>query len=147
MSRGKTTPIRIYFDADIMGLARLLAQERADFTFPSDPGGKIKKLTRAACPIASTDVKDSEWIPQVAALGWLIITRDRRIQDRKAELAAVREYGAKMVNLASTDASTKWGQLEVFMTRWREIDALVDQPGPFIYSATRRGAFRSLPLE
>ncbi|MGH2867045.1 MAG: hypothetical protein ACRDNK_05675 [Solirubrobacteraceae bacterium] len=40
-------------------------------------------------------VKDEVWIPEVAQRGWLIITRDRPIQDHPAEIAAVRNHGAK----------------------------------------------------
>jgi hypothetical protein len=47
--------------------------------------------------------------------------RDRRI----------REDNAKMVALNQRDAQTKWGQLEVFMTRWRRIEALTAERGPF----------------
>ncbi len=91
-------------------------------------------------------MKDSEWIPLVANRGWLIITRDHRIQDRRAEIGAVRDFGAKMVNLGSADAGTTWQQMEVLMTRWREIDVLPEQPGPFIYVASRKGAFRAISL-
>jgi hypothetical protein len=31
----RTATIRIYFDADVLGLANLLCRERADFTFPA----------------------------------------------------------------------------------------------------------------
>jgi hypothetical protein len=51
--------------------------------------------------------------------------------------AAVRESSAKMVALNQRDAQTKWGQLEVFMTRWRRIEALAAEPGPFIWRASR----------
>jgi hypothetical protein len=33
-----------------------------------------------------------------------------------------------------------------FMARWREIDALVDQPGPFIYVISRTGQLRKVNL-
>jgi hypothetical protein len=42
-----------------------------------------------------------------------------------------------MVALAGGDAKTKWGQLEVVMSRWRRIEALADEEGPFIYLADR----------
>jgi hypothetical protein len=45
------------------------------------------------------------------------------IQNRN-EIAAIRENNAKMVALNQRDAQTKWGQLEVFMTQWRRIEAL-----------------------
>jgi hypothetical protein len=32
------------------------------------------------------------------------------------------------------------------MSQWREIEALADEPGPFIYVVTRRGGLRSINL-
>jgi len=42
-----------------------------------------------------------------------------------------------MVALAADDAKDTWHQLETLLTQWRGIEALLDQPGPFIYTATR----------
>ena len=142
----KPATVRVYFDADVLGLAKLLCQERADFTYPGDPGARIKRRQRPPCPITAPGTKDPDWIPRVAAQGWLIVTRDRRIQEKLAELNAVRTHGAKMINFAGEDAGSTWAQLEVFMTRWREIESLIDQPGPFIYVASRTGRLRSIPL-
>ena len=131
----------------MLGLARLVCQQRADCTYPGDAGGKIKKRLRPRCPIDSASTPDTIWIPTVAALGWLIITRDRAISSRPAEIAAVRNHGAKMLTLAGADAGSTWNQLELLMTRWREIDRLADRPGPFIVVATRTGALRAIPLD
>jgi 3-methyladenine DNA glycosylase Tag len=90
-------------------------------------------------------VIDSIWIAEVAARGWLIITRDRNILRHQAEVAAVRDNGARMIALAGADAIGSWAQLEVVMCQWRAIEALIDEPGPFIYSATRTG-LRALTL-
>ena len=147
MTQPKPVAPGYYFDADVLGLAKLVAQERADFTYPGDPGGRIKKRLRPPCIITTPATKDPVWIPEVAAQGWLIITRDKDIQGNRAEIDAVRDNGAKMVNLASQDAKNTWAQLEVLMTRWREIEALVDQPGPFIYVASRTGRLRLVDLK
>lgn len=143
----KPAVVRLYFDADVLGLAKLVCSERPDFTYPGDPGGTVKKWARPACPITDASTKDSVWIPQVAALGWLIVTRDKAIQDNRAEIDAVREHGAKMVNLAGVDAGSTWAQLEVLMTRWREIEPLFDVPGPFIHLANRTVRLRALDLD
>jgi hypothetical protein len=82
-------------------------------------------------------VLDTDWIPRVAARGWLIITRDSMIIQNRNEIAAVRETKAKMVALNQRDAQTKWGQPEVFMTQWRRIEALTAEPGPFIRRVSR----------
>jgi PIN like domain len=133
----RTAQVRFYVDADIRGLGLILAGLRNDLTYPADPGVLIHKRQRLPCPIASTDVLDEDWIPVVAARGWLIITRDSKITENRNEINAVRENGAKMVALNERDAGTKWGQLEVFMTRWRDIERLTTEPGPFIWRASR----------
>jgi hypothetical protein len=138
--------VRFYVDADVLGLGKLLADLRNDLTYPGDPGAVIHKRHRPPCPITSPDVLDTDWIPQVAARGWLIITRDSMITQNRNEITAVRENNAKMVALNQRDAQTKWGQLEVFMTQWRRIEALMAEPGPFIWR-TSRTTMTSIPLD
>ncbi len=137
--------VRFYVDADILGLAKILTQLRADITYPGDPGGMARKRTRPACPITTPATKDHIWIPKTTAMGWLIVTRDSAIQRHRAEVGAVREHGARMVALAGRDAADTWHQLEVFMAQWRAIERLTHEPGPFIYSLTRT-ALRAVDL-
>lgn len=137
--------VRIYVDADIRGLGKILGALRSDLTYPGDPGAVLHKRRRPPCPITSQATLDLDWIPEVARRGWLIVTRDSNIIQNRNELAAVRENGAKMVALNQEDAKTKWGQLEVFMTQWRRIEALIDEPGPFIVRASRT-AMTPIPL-
>jgi hypothetical protein len=70
------------------GLARILVQVRNDRTHWGDPGGTLHRRTRSPCPIGSPGVKDDLCFPQVAALDWLIITRDTKIAANRAEIAA-----------------------------------------------------------
>lgn len=139
--------VRFYFDADVLGLAKVFVRLRPDVTYPGDPGGVVHKRKRPPCPVSSPAEKDRIWIPQVAGLGRLIITRDSAIQRYRAELAAVRDNGARMVALAGRDATNTWAQLELFMTQWRAIEALTHQHGPFIYTATRTAPLRAIDLD
>jgi len=107
--------VRFYFDADVLGLAKTLGAMRSDITYPGDPGAVIYRRERPACIIASPAVKDTDWIPRVTTEGWLIVTRDRRIQHHPAELNAVRDAGARMVVFSADDAGAPWEQLEAFM--------------------------------
>lgn len=138
--------VRFYLDADVRGLGIVLAGLRSDVTYPGDPGAEIHKRKRPPCPITTTDLPDEAWIPEVARLGWLIITRDSKIAENRREKQAVREHEARMVALYQADAATKWGQLEVFMTQWRSIAALTSRPGPFIIRASRT-AMTPIPLD
>lgn len=133
----KAAEVRFYFDADILGLGKLISALRPDCTYPGDSGATIHKRRRPPCSVTSPATPDTVWIPQVTAERLLIITRDTKIQRRVAEVQAVLEHGAAMVALTSKDATTRWLQLEVFMTQWRRIEQLHRLPGPFIYRASR----------
>jgi hypothetical protein len=76
--------VRFYFDADVLGVAKVVAALRYDVTYPGDPGATINKRGRPACPVMTPAVKDEVWLPEVAKRGWLIITRDRHIKDHPA---------------------------------------------------------------
>jgi hypothetical protein len=102
----KAAEVRFHFDADILGLGKLIAGLRPDCTFPGDPGTVIHKRQRLPCSVASPSTDDTVWIPQVTAEGMLIITRDAKIQRRVAEVQAVLDHGAAMVALASADVGT-----------------------------------------
>jgi hypothetical protein len=138
--------VRFYFDADVLGLAKLVCQVRNDVTYPGDPGGDLHRRRRVPCPITDPATHDTVWIPKSAEERWLVITRDSNISVNRAEITAVRESGARMVVLAGKDAVGTWAQLEVLLIRWRSVEALLNQPGPFIYSATRT-SLRAVSLE
>jgi hypothetical protein len=145
VSRVKPAEVRYYVDADVLGLGHVLARLRFDVTYPGDPGAVIQKRERPPCPITSPGAKDTEWIPEVAQRGWLIITRDRHIQEHRAEIAAVREHRARMIALTGDDARSVFDQLEVVMCRWRDIERRLEESPPFIYAATRT-RLRPIPL-
>jgi hypothetical protein len=97
----RAAQVRFYVDADVLGLGKLLADLRNDLTGRPAPSPAL-----TSCPITSPDVLDTDWIPQVAARGWLIITRDSMITQNRNEITAVRENNAKMVALNQRDAQT-----------------------------------------
>ena len=146
MSRDKPAEVSFYVDADVLGLAHILATLRADVTYPGDRGTVIHKRVRPPCPITTPHAKDTEWIPVVAQNRWLIITRDRHIQENRREIISVRDNGARMVALAGAEARGTFDQLEIVMTQWRAITRLLAEPGPFVYTATRT-SLKSVSLE
>jgi hypothetical protein len=118
----KPAPVRYYVDADLLGLAKILVQVRGDVTYPGDPGGLTRsRRVRRPCIITDPDTEDDVWIPETAHQGLLIITRDRHIQDHRAEIEAVRSSGARMINLAGEEAVNTFAQLEVLMCQWRYV--------------------------
>lgn len=82
---------------------------------------------------------------RLLALHRLIITRDRHIQEHRAEIAAVKSSGARMVTLAGAEAVNTFCQLEALMCNWRQILGLLERPGPFIFIANRT-TMREFPM-
>jgi PIN like domain len=137
--------VRFYFDADVLGLTKVIAALRPDCTFPGDRGAILHRQERPACVISDPGALDTTWIPTIAAQGWLAVTRDAHVARRPAEIAAVRASGARLVTFSGKEATGTWAQLEILMTQWRAVESLYDLPGPFIYALTRT-ALRSIPL-
>jgi PIN like domain len=80
---------RMYVDADMLGLGKILAGLRDDVTYPGGPGAVIHRRQRPPCPVTSPDVLDTDWMPEVAGRGWLIVTRDSMITQNRNEITAV----------------------------------------------------------
>jgi hypothetical protein len=139
--------VNYYVDADVLGVARVLADIRRDVTYPGDPGGSVKGgRVRPPCTVTEAAADDEAWIPETARQGWLAITRDKAIQDNHAEIEAVRVSGARMVAMAGREAIDTFAQLEVLLCNWRRIEALLAEAGPFIYNVTRTGGLKPVRL-
>jgi len=62
VSEARLATVRFYFDADVLGVAKVVAALRYDVTYPGDPGATIHKRTRPSCPVTTPAVKDEVWI-------------------------------------------------------------------------------------
>lgn len=90
------------------------------------------------------DEPDPSWIAEVARCGWVIVTRDKAIRRRPAELAAVREGGAYLFaltsgNLGAAETAT------IVVRAWPSIRRSVETTAPPALFAIRRdGSVRLL---
>jgi hypothetical protein len=142
----KKAEVRFYFDADILGLAKVICALRFDSTFPGDPGATIHKRRRPACIVPSVKWKDGQWIPPVAKQGWIAITRDSDILDHLSLLHLIQDHALRFVAITGDEGANKWGQLEIVMTRWRDIEALTQHNGPLLYTCTRT-SFKQIDIQ
>lgn len=129
--------VRYFFDEDVLMLGKMMAQILLEATHPGDPGRTQRRRRRLPCTLVQKGDKDDDWIPRVAEAGWLIITRDSKIQRQPRQKALVRESGARMVALNGLDAVRAIDQLKLLMRHWDDVDALVEKPGPYIYTLTK----------
>lgn len=72
-----------------MGMAKQLHRNhsRDDIVYPG----------HELLPEVLPGAEDLDWMPIVAELGWIVLTRDRRIRSRPAELLTYREHGVRSV--------------------------------------------------
>lgn len=62
MSRApKPAEVRFYFDADVLGVAKVIAALRPDVTYPGDPGRTVHRRARPPCIITDSGTLDSVW--------------------------------------------------------------------------------------
>ncbi len=97
----------VYFtDENALGLGKLLERAgREDIVFPGH-----HRLPEV--PLGSLDL---EWMPVVAARELIVLTRDRRIRTRPAELAAYRENGIRSVWIGAKRDLSPQEQVDIFV--------------------------------
>ncbi len=122
---------RWFADESVLGFGRLLARQRADVVFPGHPD----------LPNVALGATDEEWMPVVAARGWVAFHRDRRIRTRPAELTVFREAGLKAVWFAGRQDMSPSQQVELALRHWNRLERLATKlgRGPWAINLTLQG--------
>jgi hypothetical protein len=118
--------LRFYVDETSLGVARSLAAVRGDVVYPGH-----RRLR--AVPAGS---KDPEWMPIVAGMGLVVISRDRHIKTKVAELEAYREHGLRAFWIAGDRDLGNWENLTRLVRWWDTIERIIKArgPGPWFYA-------------
>ena len=79
------------------------------------------------------DAKDADWLPDVGARGWVVLTKDKRIRKRPDELAAVRAACVRMFVLSTGRGLSGEGMARVFLDSRARMERFIRKtPAPFI---------------
>ena len=82
-------------------------------------------------------VPDEQWIVDVTARGWIIVTKDKNIRRAPAELAALHRAEARYVCLSAAGMRGP-DQAACLVHHWKTIDGLVGHRSPpLIVTVTR----------
>lgn len=141
----KSRKAQWYFDADPIGVGRVLAAAGVHVTWPGDDGTRGGRPHLPASPIDRTDIGDDVWIGAVTRAGMSIITRDRRIATRTSEVDAVIASRARVFALTVTADNDLWSLVRLVAIRWPGIERRALVPGPFIMSVTWTGIRQLVP--
>jgi len=84
-----------------------------------------------------TTLEDRDWIPEVTARGWVILTKDKAIRRDPVEIAALRRASARYVCLSAKGMRGD-EQASCLVEHWGTIDSLVaSKKAPLIVTVTR----------
>lgn len=116
----RVTPV--YFtDENTLGLGKLLRRSgRAEVRYPGH-----EEL--AEVPLGTDD---QDWLPVVGALGLIVLSRDRRIRSRPAELRAYHEHGVRSVWVGAKQDLGPQQQMELFLQYEERLKREIVKRGP-----------------
>jgi hypothetical protein len=128
----KLHAIRYVVDENTLALGRVMAELRDD---------------TAVIGLAPVDqillrgMSDIEWIPVVAARGWVVVTIDHHLRTRPYEAHLAVKHGLKCVNLRGAGNLSRWAQLVRLTSHWEALDEFVTNhpEGPWWLSLTKTG--------
>lgn len=89
-------------------------------------------------------VADEEWLERCGRAGWVVLTMDKRIRWRRAEVAAIRRHGVKAFALTSGNLSAP-DQARRFIDNLDRIEASCAEPGTFVFAVRATGIERLFP--
>lgn len=89
-------------------------------------------------------VPDDEWLERCADEGWIVLTKDKRIRRRPAEIEALRIHSVRAFVLASGNLTAEV-QARRFIENRARIEAACEESGPFVYSVQPHRIGRLFP--
>lgn len=92
-------------------------------------------------------IKDREWIPEIGARGWLVISKDKKIRTRQEERRAVAENNVGCFILNYKQPLNRWEILKLVASSLDEMEEkFANTTHPFMYLIDRNGRFTPYDL-
>ena len=125
------TPRLLYFfDEDTIPVGKAFDAVREDVCYPGHRN----------LPQVPRGTKDEEWLSVIGkhGLDLVVITQDKRIKEKPAELLALTNNGIRMFNVSAKKDRTSWEKFVLLVTRWEKIEReiLKAGPGPWVFQVT-----------
>lgn len=77
------------------------------------------------------EIKDPDWIPVVAGLGWVAITKNYRIRTQPVEAQLAIDSGLVAVCVFPFDEeASRWELSEILFRHWKSVEGLDPADGP-----------------
>lgn len=98
-------------------------------------------------PTFRHDAADAEWLAEAGAHGWIVVTRDRRIRSRPAEIDALVSHGVGTFILRQRRPMSASDVLDVVSANLDGMERLDrETPRPYLFSVSRTAGIRRIAL-
>lgn len=131
----QATDVRIFFDASLIGAAKVLHETDQRIIYPGHPDWPYDQ-----------DEADEVWLSHVGGDAWLTIMRDRKIRYRNAERAALVDNHVRAVNVATRANLNVKGTVDLLQDNWEDIEETFSE-APAFYHLTIAGLREILNYE
>jgi hypothetical protein len=92
-------------------------------------------------------IKDREWIPEIGARGWLVVSKDKKIRTRQEERRAAKENNVGCFILNYKQPLNRWEILKLVASSLDEMEEeFANTPRPFMYTINGQGTFKPIYL-
>lgn len=113
---------RIFFDASLVGVARVLEGQVEGIVYPGHPEWPY-----------SQDAPDEVWLRHVGERDWCAIFRDRRVRYRRWQRAVLEEYKVRAVVVATTKNLSIEENVALLLQSWNDIEMSLDGPPSYMH--------------
>ena len=113
---------RIFIDASLIGVARVLESHHHGIVYPGHPEWPY-----------SQEAPDEVWLRYVGERGWCAILRDKRIRYRSPQQAALEEYKVRVVVIATSQNLSIEGNVTLLLEYWDQIRESLDGPPSYLH--------------
>ena len=92
------------------------------------------------------DTLDVIWLEHIGKNGMVLVSKDRKIRRRKAELMALKEYNIGAFFLIGRKL-TKWQEIRQLIFQWEKMKELaIRSRRPFAFLVPQRGNITAIPI-
>jgi hypothetical protein len=91
------------------------------------------------------ETPDEVWLPEIGRRGWYLITRDKRIPRKAAEVRALKAAGVGAFVFTQKKDLDLWEWVQTVVRRWSEIkNWCQSHRRPFVVGIPERGTLRPM---
>jgi PIN like domain len=122
---------RFFVDENDLALGRALSYIHDDVVYPGHP--ELPEIPRGAL--------DDEWLPVVASLDLVVVTRDQRIRYRPVEKRLWIEHSVRGFVLTGRRSQSTRDSLAILEQHWFRVEQVItaEPNGPWMYAVTTGG--------